>query len=209
MVKWRMTNWRAATNPDGYTLLEVVLALALVVVLTAVLWPTLSAITRGAALDRAADQMRAELTRVRLRAMEEGRPFQMTLVTDSGQFQVGEASTAVANDNSPMSNRAGSGANTNSANSESLTLDENVKFRAIATQAPGGANTSGPVILTFRPDGTTDDVEFEIVDADGAFARVRVRGITGGVAITAPRTSSSTNAPPSNNTPANSNRPTY
>ena len=67
----------------AFTLVEVMLVLALLVVIGALIWPAVKGPFEGQRLRKAGDQVRAEWTRARTRAMKSGR-------TQVFQFQTGK-----------------------------------------------------------------------------------------------------------------------
>jgi prepilin-type N-terminal cleavage/methylation domain-containing protein len=59
----------------GYTLMELLLVLAIMVVLASLAVPMIGPMFAGSRVDAASDLVRARLAEMRVRAMEEGRPY--------------------------------------------------------------------------------------------------------------------------------------
>ncbi len=78
----------------AFTLLEVTLVLALVVILAAIAIPSLTAMHAQFKVSAAADAIKAALTAARAHAIEEGQPYQVAVVPGTGNFRVAPQSTA-------------------------------------------------------------------------------------------------------------------
>lgn len=72
----------------AFTLLELLLALAIVTVISAVIIPNLNWMIAGSRLDRAAKQLMIEMTRARVDAMKEGQVRMMEVSPESGSFRI-------------------------------------------------------------------------------------------------------------------------
>jgi Tfp pilus assembly protein FimT len=71
----------------AYTLLEIVLVVAIVVILASIALPSFHAMLQQQKLDSSADAFRAALAFARGRAIEEGRPFRVAIVPGKGNFR--------------------------------------------------------------------------------------------------------------------------
>lgn len=81
-------NRRARTAQAGFTLLELTLVLALLVVAAAMVWPALEKPLASERLRHGADKVRSEWTRTRVRAMTTGTPHVFRYVPLTNQYQV-------------------------------------------------------------------------------------------------------------------------
>ena len=79
---------RADRLPSGFTLLELTLVLALLVVISAMIWPALDRPMATERLRRGADKVRAEWTKTRIRAMSSGSPHVFRYQPLTNQYQV-------------------------------------------------------------------------------------------------------------------------
>ena len=72
----------------GFTLLEILLVLALLVVLGALAFPSVEAMYGGIRLRAGADALGAALTNARAHAMDEGRNYRVAVLVGQGNFRV-------------------------------------------------------------------------------------------------------------------------
>ncbi|MBI1917871.1 MAG: prepilin-type N-terminal cleavage/methylation domain-containing protein [Planctomycetes bacterium] len=75
-------------NRRGFTLLELILVLALVVILASLVYPSFSAMQRAYRVEGAADGAKAGMLTARAQAIEEGRPYRFAVVPGKGNFRV-------------------------------------------------------------------------------------------------------------------------
>jgi prepilin-type N-terminal cleavage/methylation domain-containing protein len=82
---------RDSTRRGGFTLIELILVLAILVAITAMAWPTLDRPLSNQRLRKAADKIRTEWTRARVKAMTEGVTyvFRYTLEEDAYSIETG------------------------------------------------------------------------------------------------------------------------
>ncbi|MGD9644389.1 MAG: prepilin-type N-terminal cleavage/methylation domain-containing protein [Pirellulales bacterium] len=86
---WRSA--RAASRRAGFTLVELLLVMALVVVLLGMSYPTLRRSLGSYRLREAAKTMRAQVARARLAAIESGVPQELRFVPGEGVFRLAPA----------------------------------------------------------------------------------------------------------------------
>ncbi len=184
----------------GFTLVELLMALALVAVLAAITVPSALRMQSNSKLAGAAEQVRAQLAGTRVRAIESGLVYQFRYEPDGRNF-IGvpfEREFEGSNLNATgTGGTIGVGLLTRFAGQ----LPEG--FRFIACCLPTGAESSqltedafgqlpnaddlssvtwSPPIL-FVPDGAGIDAAFEVTDGRGQAIRVQVRGLTGAATV--------------------------
>lgn len=186
----------------AFTLLEVALVLAIILVLAAVTVPSLETMYGDVKLTAATDLIRARWADARTQAIEEGRAYRFAIMAGQGNFRIapdlgdywngggggGDATQGlVVEDELPEgitfsdSASAGSGtvANANPAGSDMAV--------ALQTQAQNagasGADSGGWVrVATFLPDGSThDDVTITLTAPNARPVRLQLRALTGTV----------------------------
>jgi prepilin-type N-terminal cleavage/methylation domain-containing protein len=189
----------------GFTLFEVLLVLAILVILGAFTWPVLRGVIANEKLRNAAYQVRTAWARARIEAMNSGCAQRFTYDPLSGEYCV--ESSALESDDEVFSEYGtaplGFGGSTSSEFSgESLplpreeTLPEGIHFATleaadsirdtIAEQLPGSftttrENRSRP--LFFYPDGTTSTARIILGNDQGRGIVVSLRGLTGIVTV--------------------------
>jgi prepilin-type N-terminal cleavage/methylation domain-containing protein len=171
----------------GYTLLEVMLVLAIIVILAAVAYPSVEGMYSGVRLRAAVDGLRGALMRARAHAMDETQPYRFAVAPGQGNYRVapenagywgGGASPPPADPNNPP-----------------LVLEESlpkgIRFTlngmggGDSSAPPGGSDAGGwAQVVTFLPDGSaTEDMQIA-VQAPGTRPLVlRLRAMTGVVTV--------------------------
>jgi prepilin-type N-terminal cleavage/methylation domain-containing protein len=167
------------THRRGFTILEVLLVVAVMVMLAAMAYPSIEAMYGDLRLTAAADQVRARWADARTRAIEEGRPYRFSTQPD-GQYKI-------APDTSQF--WSGSGETTagdvNNSDSPPLVIEETLpqgfKF---ADESNSGDTDAGPwqTAIKFLPDGTANTDKTITIQADGYRpVQLRIRALTGAV----------------------------
>ena len=135
-------NWKLEIgSQSGFTLIELILVLALLVIITAIAVPRMSGFIRGRALDSEARRLAALMHAGQSRAVSEGAPM-MLWIDEKGSAYGLEAETSGENGD---------------AKAEDLSMDSTLQ---IAVQNAGAAT---PVTfknlpaIKFLPDGTVDE----------------------------------------------------
>jgi prepilin-type N-terminal cleavage/methylation domain-containing protein len=201
---------RAAQSRRGVTLLEVSLVLALLVILSAIVWPQLDQPLAAERLKRSADQLRADFTKARVAAMESGRTHAFQLDSATGRYSVVPVDDL--SDSDPFS--VPTGAATQIVPVLEGELPEGVRLVQISavddvTPPPafGGGGAPGGVmigpdlgglagaapavapgqpaasVVYFHPDGTTSSAVATLTGEFEFVVEVRLRGLTGATAV--------------------------
>jgi prepilin-type N-terminal cleavage/methylation domain-containing protein len=85
----------------GYTLFEVLLVVALLVLMAAIVVPSLDAMYADYRLGAAVDGVRASWAQSRAHAMDEGRPYRFAIVPGKSNYRVGPDSADFWNGSTP------------------------------------------------------------------------------------------------------------
>jgi prepilin-type N-terminal cleavage/methylation domain-containing protein len=182
----------APNSRHAFTLFELVLVMALLVILAAIVYPSFDSMVSSYRVQAASDMVRAAWASARARAMDEGRAYRFSIIPGQGNYRV-------APDSSTYWGGSGSGAADSSESPDDVlvmeeALPKGVRFTTTdsaqngqvdpngdSSQAPDGVNPSQyTTAAVFLPDGTAqDDVEI-IFQAKGTQPlMLRLRGFTG------------------------------
>lgn len=179
-------NWSARARAAGYTLLELVAVMTLLVVLAAMTFPLTRTLLADSRLTAGGDQMRARLADARALALEQGRPFRVAVVFGTGKFQVGPDDDATC---------------WNTVSEDPLedgeilrgTLPKDVVF-CHSEDDLIGKGTKGPegsggweTAAVYLPDGSArEDADIYFGKMGQRPLRIQLRGLTGTVHVTDP-----------------------
>jgi len=166
----------------GYTLLEVLLVLTLLLVLGGLAASRLGGILQRHQLRDIAESVRQQLTQGRLRAAETGWIYQFSAENGGGNYQLAPLDAIGANA-APLGQVAGQ-------------LPPSIRFEQV--EIPGLAELGGSVVDTdsgvtwctpilFFPDGTSSGGVVDLVDEENRFSRLAVRGLTAACAVGEPQ----------------------
>jgi len=194
----------SAVPRAGMTLLEVLLAVGVLAILVTLAWPSVMRLHGEQKILDSAERVRALVATARVHAIESGLAYQFRYESDGNHFLVvpferefegvdqrtrgagtaeglGRFSKAGGNlaDGVKFSNSKNADSSSTTGTGQQLSSD-------VLSGLPGadklsGLSWSGPIV--FQPDGTSADTEFSVVDLRNQRISLRVRGITGAVAV--------------------------
>jgi prepilin-type N-terminal cleavage/methylation domain-containing protein len=173
----------------AFSLLELLIVLAVLAGVAALSWPAVGGLLAKSELRSAARQVRAVLTKARLEAMESSQVVRFRYQPGTGRFEIARAGSSVAAqppaDGLPRTTRLG-----DDAPGESLFASE-VRFEGrgltrdldkSAEPAEGSAAEWSPPIWFF-PNGRTSPAHILLGGRRNFRVQVSLRGVTGAVAI--------------------------
>lgn len=188
----------------GFSLIELLLVLAVLAVVMAVVMPTYEAIVVAARLQHSAEKLDLELKRARVTAIRTGQAQVFRFQVGGGQYEcnawLGSNDDMNASGGATIQNAAGMVVETASdgssmgvadASQSAKTLEQGVTFakadtladsRTLMEQAQTGqtgavGGWSSPIL--FYPDGTSTTAEIIIQDTSGGLRAIQLRGLTG------------------------------
>lgn len=188
---------RATTrNAGGFSLLELLVVLTLLVILLSLAAPSILAPLRGSRLKNAADTICAEFAKARVEAMESGRVRMFRFQTNTGSYQVepfvrasdtqennlvGEGDRVVGNGLIEQSVQATTRQETLAEGIVFMGEQVDIDMRSYDTTDGQIADAQGGLSrpILFYPDGTTSDAMVVMKAEDGAMTMVKLRGLTG------------------------------
>lgn len=166
----------------GYTLFELVVVMALLLLLAAVILPSIGAFRGDTRQRAAADAIRGELAVARARAKDEGQPYRVALSEDGARIRRG-----------PESANFGEASGFDHASGSALVVDYPFDHVTAAVVADGdiaapGADNGWVTIATVQPDGTCreDTALIAIREDDRGTLFLRVRGLTASARLLPP-----------------------
>ena len=164
----------------GFTLLEILLVLAILVLLSSLALPSLSRLQDDSKLDNSADAVRSAWTEARSHAVEESQAYRFAITADSGKFRIAPDRDEYWTGDSPAAD------DKNPAFVSEDTLPAGITF-TVAADSPGlTPDDSGWTrVATFLTDGTCRETSIEIRFSMNQMPPrvVRMRGMTGTVTV--------------------------
>lgn len=181
---------RLARNRTAYTLIEMLIVLAVVAALAAMTWPAARRMLGRSGLREAAKQVRTALVRARLDAIETGVPHRFRYRAGTGRYEVVPLPLALDDEETPSA-PTGTGQPRNDEATEQ-TIPAGVLFAepgslhegsdaSAASPLSGDAGWSASTI--FYPNGRSNDARVCIAGSSGAYVEVRLRGLNGSTRI--------------------------
>lgn len=173
----------------GYTLFEVVLVLAVILIAASLSMPAIDALLASNKVAAARDMVRTQWAEMRARALEEGRPYRFAVTENTGMFRVAPDDDAYW---------GGSGGNPAVQPEDNPLiiegeLPEGVLFTtseaafAGTEQAPAPGPEWGLTVAVYLADGIgRDDAEVYFGKAGQRALGLRLRGLTGAVTAIEP-----------------------
>ena len=187
----RRGHWRPPVDPRrGFTLLELIVVLAVLALVAALSWPAVRGLLAKSQLQNAAKQLRAALVRARLSAMESGTVRQFRYEPGSGRYEVSVVATLDAPEDAGLTAEGGPAPGGKRVVTESL--PGGVVFEGTAAwadllgeadlgEARGEGGWSAPVL--FYPNGRTSGARLRLAGRGDYGIVVTLRAVTGTVAI--------------------------
>jgi prepilin-type N-terminal cleavage/methylation domain-containing protein len=197
----------------GFTLLELLLVLAILVALAGIAAPTFESMVTSRRIHQTATQLRNELMEARVTAMRNGQAQVMQATLQGSDYSitawVGAADNEDASAGATVNSASGQLVQTDAANGGSAVGDaptvdtknlaEGVTFSAVemvsdsrsvlaveqAEATGGGADASGAMSspLMFYPDGSCTTAQIILADTRGRRVAIQVRGVVGQMSI--------------------------
>lgn len=180
----------------AFSLLELMLVLALMVVIGALAYPALRGPFETQKLRKAGELVRAEWARARLRAMRTGRVHVFRYAPSATQYQVETFVTAAddvqsVNDFQPSGSNVNGGVRPTLPTQRSANLPDGIRFFGGETAVDGRASqfsdstgmgiegAGNPIPVLFYPDGTTSEAALILANERQQCVQVTLRGLTG------------------------------
>ena len=200
-VPFSLTRKLGQSPRRGFTLVEVLLVLAILVIIAAVAWPALRRPFAVRRLHAAADEVCVEWYQARVEAMETGRTYVFRYQIGGDGFrtepEIAVISATFAGGVQSDAEESLAQAQDISSPSSDKTLPESIKF--VGSEASGDGLSSLPTVagaesadaaadcwsepIYFYPDGTTSDVRLVLAGQQNCAVCLILRGLTGTVSV--------------------------
>ncbi|MSU80113.1 MAG: prepilin-type N-terminal cleavage/methylation domain-containing protein [Gemmataceae bacterium] len=170
---------------SGYTLMEIIVVVAIILVVMTLAVPAAMTWLADARADAAADMVRARLTDARSKAMEDGRPWRLAYLANTGYFQLAPEES--------MEWEAVQQSNTKQTDVIRDELPKDILFVAspddlVGKREAGTVGNMWETIAIYMPNGSARDDSLTYFGKVGvAPARARLRALTGSITIELPR----------------------
>jgi prepilin-type N-terminal cleavage/methylation domain-containing protein len=199
------------TSRTAFTLIEMILVLAILVAIGAIVAPSFNEAFIRQRLQSSADRLRSEWERARLTAMKTGQTQVFSCVLETGGYSVepymSDADLLNASAGATLTTTGGAVVGATTAGnlaapaptaSEPKQLEEGITFISCAVssdmramtvaQAEGGMAAASALnqSVMFYPDGSTSTAEVILQDVKGKQRAVRMRGLTGSTQVLTP-----------------------
>jgi prepilin-type N-terminal cleavage/methylation domain-containing protein len=171
---------------SGFTLLEVMLVMAILVILAAVALPSLEAMYGDTKLRGAADEVRGAWAEARARAIDSGNNYRFAIKAGTGRYRVAPDSPDFWDGTNESAEDGDTGQVLTGSLPKGITFGDgnpNQNKQALPETASGWR-----VLVTFLPDGTCkipdgSDYAKITLTYDGSMLIVSVRALTGIVTV--------------------------
>ncbi len=186
MIGRRVHGWKAQ---QGYTLVELLLVLALLAIIAALAWPALERPFANRRLLMAADAIRTEWSQARVEAIRSGCTCVFRYTLGGRQFsrqrRAAESAVPGAAEQQVESPPAAALPSTQKKLPDGVFFSAAgvpLDLQAAAAEAePVESDWSEPIL--FYPDGTTSDARLVLANDRGKHVELTLRGLTGTVSV--------------------------
>jgi len=167
----------ASSTRNGFTLLEILLVMAILIIISAVCLPTINAMYGDTRVRGAADEIRRAWAEARSRAIDNGTPYRFSVMFDKTRYRV-------APDTDDFWSSVPADGSTDSPQALSESLPDGINFTRDTKSRFGNEQNGWTQVAVFLPDGTCRaDASVAVQDGHGSPLTVTVRGLTGTVMV--------------------------
>ena len=160
---------------QGYTLLEVLVVMAIIVLMTAIAYPTLEAMYGNVRMTAAVDQIRGQWGEARAQAIDDGQAYRFSMMAGQGKFRL-----------APDLPEFWSGGDTSGLmDGEALVVEDHLPKGVEFSAGNSGATGDWQQVVVFMPDGSCkEDAELMLTAKGLRSVNIRIRGLTAVATVT-------------------------
>lgn len=182
---------KSRTSQCGFTLLELIMVVAILVLVAALSIPAVSRSFTSQRLNKAADQVRTQMNRARIQSMKTGEVHAFFYELGGETFRMAEFNEQIQNIIDGGSSRREQVPQSN-VNFGRDRLPRDVRFvghsvsedaRASQTMSEVSADTGQLLPILFYPDGSSQDATLYLQNVKGDTLSVNLRGLTGAASV--------------------------
>ena len=173
-------------SQSGYTLLELVFVLAILLILAAITLPRVMGMYDRHRLQAAVEDVRAHLAGSRLRAIDTGVVYQFIYEPNGQRYFVLPLEAAAGTLLPALEGRLPESLRFDSTDvvqipAMQLSGTSSAGTDQAGTSADGGSTWSAPIL--FAPDGSATEAALDVIDEENRFVRLSIRGLTAAVTV--------------------------
>jgi type II secretory pathway pseudopilin PulG len=187
-----MAHWKPISRRRhfaAFTLFELMLVLAIMVVAAAISFPSLKSMLSSYKVTAAGDTIRAAWAQGRARAMNESRPYRFSIIVGAGDFKLAPDSAEFWSGGGSTSPSPGAALILQDALPPGVRFSDpkqsgpaNFADDSPSVTAPGSDSGAWSTVAVFLPDGTArDDCELMFATPGARALCIKLRAMTGAV----------------------------
>jgi len=167
---------------QGFTLLELLLVLAIVVIISALVVPAVENMYAEVRLQAGADNLRSRLAEARARAISEQRPYRFAVKPNSSDYRLAPDASDQWGETPPQPEAPTEDGLSVPPLVVEDSLPDHIEFQFSAGSDAGKSSGGWSKVVTFQPDGSCDDDRTIRLDLENCRPiEINIRQLTGSV----------------------------
>jgi prepilin-type N-terminal cleavage/methylation domain-containing protein len=167
----------------GYTLLELLFVLTILVILAALALPRVMGMYESHQLQTAVENVRAHLAASRMRAIDTGLVYQFRYEPNGQRFSVTPFEAAEGHSLPTLEGTLPESFRFESTDDDLISTLSQSSTSLTGESLAGSSTLNQQLLILFVPDGSATEATLDVVDEQNRFVRLSVRGLTGAVTV--------------------------
>ena len=167
----------------GYTLLELLFVLTILVILAALALPRVMGMYESHQLQTAVENVRAHLAASRMRAIDTGLVYQFRYEPNGQRFSVTPFEAAEGHSLPTLGGTLPESFRFESTDDDLISTLSQSSTSLTGESLAGSSTLNQQLLILFVPDGSATEATLDVVDEQNRFVRLSVRGLTGAVTV--------------------------